>query len=377
MTIHSRLLLALPFLFACGQGEVVDLDRADAPDGFSVTTSHLSSPVVGFDSSGRRFVAAIDEDAGWPVFVEPDGRLVPFPDGGEGAKDLAMVVGPDDRVHAVWIADGGALYYGRVLPAQPRAREVVRLQDEDASGPTIAVSNEGEVFIAFANGWISREPNMFVAVVRGSLEGGFDGPRRVMPDCCDTWTDGVWGVNVGQAHFDDAGRIHFGYTWSGHGSWTDYVTDGRAYYLAGRVPSVAGFVDHASLLPPPYAMVFTVNELQDRVDLNHFDRRSGPAAILEAPGIMVTLAARDSDDVAHVVVNRRIEGGSVIEYLSNARGAWSRSVVADSGAEGTLHLTPRAGGLAENDGHRYVAYTRVDDDGTRSSIEVVRARVAD
>lgn len=374
--MKQRALLLLPFLFACGgRSEVLDLGRAPAPDGFAVTTTGLSSPVVGFDAWGQMFTAAIDDELGWPVFLRSDGTTIPFPDAAGGATELAMVVGPDDAVHAVWVADR-ALYYGHLLPSQPRLRHVIRLQESPASGPTIAVSNQGEVFIAFAHGHISREPNMYVAAYRGSSDIGFVGPVRVMPECCDTYRGDAWGVHVGQALFDEGGSIHLAYSWSGNESWTDYVQEGRSYYLAQRVPAVAAFVDHASLLPPPAGMLFTVNAAQDRLDLNHVDR-GAPAAILEAPGISVTQAAREEGGVTHVLANRWTDAGGVIEYLSNARGAWSRTVVASSGIEASIHLTPRAGGFAEHGGKRYIAFTRASTNSPLRSIEVVEVRAAD
>jgi hypothetical protein len=383
MTLRFPALLLFSALAACGgRTPMTDLTMPAGEDETTVTTSRsaLRSPVVAIDTSGRRILAAIDTVARWPTFVESDGLEVPFPRlaGVEGeTTDLAMVAGPNGLVHAVWTT-GRALYYGRLHPdGAGRSEAVRRLQDERASAPTLAVSDWGDVFIVFVDGHISREPNIFVSTYRGSVEQGFAGPMRVMPECCDTWTGDAWYASIGTVRYD-GGLVRFGYSWGDQGGgWSSYVEQGRGFYEYGRVES-AGYADHAgAIMPPGLPGLLTLNLEQDRLQLTSFGRVPQPTTVLEAPGLGTTHVAQDEVGQKHVVVTEMSDERRDIHYLREYEaGRWSKHILVGAALDQTLELTPRAGGLVVTDTRVYVPYTVYDADREPVSIAVADFRKA-
>lgn len=370
----KRLVLALTLAACGGRTPMTELSAPDAPEQVTTLRSGLSSPVVAVDDDGRRYLAAIDEATGWPTFIEPDGRQVPFPGGAPGGSaDLAMVLGPDDLLHAVWTT-GSALYYARVHPDDAgRSESVQRLQAERASAPTLAVSEYGDVLILFVDGFYSRTPDKVVASFSGSVERGFSGPTTVMPECCETWTGRAWDVSIGTIRFDRS-LASFGYSWSDDaGGWSAYVSQGRGFYEQGRVPSTR-YAGHAGIVGPPmFSSLFTLSASNDALAMTTLGRAPESETVLEAEGLDTLQVAQDEAGQAHVVVSDRRQ----LHYLRRmTRGDWMKHRAVAVGDGASIQLTPRAGGLVVTASRMYIPYTVLDENGQLAGIEVYEARTA-
>lgn len=281
----------------------------------------LRDPVLAVDSEGQLHVAGVDPDTGWPAFAV-DGARVAFPGGSDlPAVQLSMVAGPDGMLHAAWTT-GRTLYYGRVRPELSRRTAVVEVYQGRNLRPRLAVSDRGAVFLATVTG-NTREANMRVEAFRGTVEQGFSGPERVMPDCCMTRSGEAQLLNLGTVRFD-RGFVQLAYTLSDGGSArTVLVNEGRTWFVQARIPDVAQLDAGNLVLAESNEGLLTVDPTYTqlryhgvfgsrttRLDIHRLERVGGAHALRDRAGV-VHVMVQGWDGEAQVVDYLRLENGQV------------------------------------------------------------------
>lgn len=325
-----------------------------------------ADPVVVVDTEGRIHRAAISADEDWPVLLLPN-REVRFPgeprEPGYGFEGLAMARGPAGALHAVWV-QSGALWYARVDSStyEGEARELV---PESAHWPNLAVRADGEVLIAYEDGFYSRTPDRVLGIVRGTLEDGFVQQTTAPEGCCVDWARGAWSVEVGDVRFSEDGAAHVVFSWRYDATHVDYLTDdgGGAWRRVHRLGlgEVFGGAPGLLLEPEGFSILHVAmpGGLVRRVTAREDGQVEG--IVHSADRVSRLLATQDPGGGQHLVLDAERGGKRSIEYFGLGAEAEPVRIRAAGRSERPLALTPRAGGLAwAPDGRLLVPYLDIE-----------------
>lgn len=347
---------SLALLGGCSASEVAPLTATPAsPEPVRIGTfdaelelgDGFMSPVVVVDRRQRLHGAAISQAEGWPVLLR-GGAVVRLPGQGDGAAEsLAMALGPEGRLHAVWSTWSGELWYAR-LDADTYAGEAVRVREREAHEPNLAVRDDGEVYIAYADGWYSRSPEWVPMGVSGSLDGGFGAPEPLMPDWApDSWGRGAWRVQIGAVRFDPAQQVHVALVWTvGDGVLTYVRRDGQAFGVVHEVEGVSR--DHAPGLlvdEGSFALAYVTAD-ESTVRLVRSDAAETDTIVHEGEALFGVLLTEDRGGGRHLVFDSARAGNSSVEYRGLDPEASLRIRAAGRSPDTRLSVNARAGGVA-------------------------------
>lgn len=348
-------------LSACGDADVESLGgepSAAMPSWITTTVTGLYSPVVAVDSQGQLHVAGIDDVTGWPAFWV-DGEIRAFPGGTDDgpALELSMVGGPDGMLHAVW-TNGERLFYGRVAAQPSRSSAVVEIFRGSVYWPELAVSGEGQVFVAAVAG-NQRLGNMRVETFRGTVEDGFRGPERVMPSCLRGCSGEAQQLHLSSVNYA-RGYVHLAMTVTDvEGTRTVLMTERRGWYMQTEIAGVSQ-IDAAGLtLSGRNESLLTVDETRRELRLHEVAAsRTTQTTLHRLEWIQSARAARDANGILHVLVEGTVDERRVVDYLRIDGEGVELDRLATSTPELSLGLSTSTGALVVTSGGIVAALAR-------------------
>ncbi len=319
------------------------------------------------------FVSLTDQ---WPYIMRAEGVPRALPGERAETKAVAMASSADGMIHLVFDA-GTQLRYVRMRPDGEFDAPVV-LDTERAREPTLVISDDNEVVIAWTRDSADASRSAEIVVVRGEPYAGtilFGSPRVANEDCC---TDGEGNPALAMSGpslaLGPEGRAHVLYEWSSIFNTTiDYVVETEAGALEFSAPLL---VADAAFSPCPALHVTSdgvvhVTYIRD-IETSVFYARIEHGYVFDQGAIYTPESGRatlalmtfDPAGVMHVALS---ESRGRIVYVRLEDGVMMDEVTIIDEEGTTARLTPRAGGFyVAPDGKPITAFSH----GTEAQVAV-------
>lgn len=326
-------------------------------------------PVVAVGSNGAIHAAYIDGADQWPVLLQAGFDPTPLPGTIQPTLALSMLASQDGALHIVW-DPGTAIHYVRV-EASGFFHEPMVIVAEGAREPTIAMSQAGDVYVAYTEDSPAVEQADRIMVARGQLQGTFAGflpPEHVNADCCvDDIGNAAQVMSGPSMAIGDDGSVHVVYEWTGSfNTRIEYQHDRSGQFSAPLTISDVAFSPCPAIAVDGNTTHITYIREYDR-NIWHTTISNGelaqPTPIYEAtdyPTMALMLLAPDGE--LHVGVTESRADGGHLSYIrvGAAPGALPVNVTQSEMASGFLDLTPATGGaVITPSGDVAFAYERV------------------